>query len=135
MNKDTVLWEILLPTVRNNGKPFRTRHHRVWDREVIGIAGGLTIFPKTTKGVWVSREGSVFTEQMIPVRVACTASEMDRIADFSAKHYDQYAIMFYKVSDQVYIRHYEQTPKGRKSRAKSTEDASWEVPALYSHPA
>ena len=46
------LWEILVPTMSNAGKPFRTRFHRVWDAKVEKISGGLTIH-MPTKGKWV----------------------------------------------------------------------------------
>lgn len=39
------MWEILVPTKSNEGKPFRTRYHRVWDAKVREISGGLTILP------------------------------------------------------------------------------------------
>ena len=38
------LWEILVPTIHSsNGKPIRTRFHKVWDKKVREISGGLTI--------------------------------------------------------------------------------------------
>ena len=39
------LWLILVPTIRNDGRPIRTRFHRVWDGKVRDISGGLTITP------------------------------------------------------------------------------------------
>lgn len=99
------LWEILVPTVRNDGKPFRLRYHRVWDAKVREITGGLTIL-QPAKGQWVCPEGNLFQERMIPVRVACSADQMARISDFTAEYYDQQAIMYYRVSDRVVIQHY-----------------------------
>lgn len=99
------LWEILVPTIRNNGRPIRTRCHRVWDRKVREISGGLTILPPA-RGQWVCPKGELFTERMIPVRVAATAEEIEAIADFTAKFYDQLAVMYYRVSDFVRIKHY-----------------------------
>ena len=43
---------------------------------------------------------------MIPVRLICTRSEMNRIAALTAQHYQQVAVMFYLLSRQVFIRHY-----------------------------
>ncbi|WP_424863022.1 hypothetical protein [Streptomyces sp. MMS24-I29] len=39
----TPLWENLVPTVSNSGRPFSVRHHRQWDATVARIAGGLTL--------------------------------------------------------------------------------------------
>lgn len=90
--------------MRNCGKPFRTRHHRVWDERVRRVAGGLTIF-KPARGQWVAPSGELFNERMIPVRIACTEAELTRIVEITLKHYDQLAVMVYKVSDDVRIVH------------------------------
>ncbi len=102
MNK---LWEILVPTVRNNGRPFRTRFHRVWDAKVRAISGGLTICVPA-KGQWVSPDGVLFAERMIPVRIACTEQQIEQIADLTANYYDQNAVLYWLVSERVVIKHY-----------------------------
>lgn len=99
------LWEILVPTVRNGGTPFRTRFHRVWDKRVRKITGGLTIL-RPAKGQWISPDGKLFEERMIPVRLACTEEQINEIADLTAAHYEQEAVMFYRVGDCVTIKHY-----------------------------
>lgn len=99
---DEHLWEILVPTVRNDGRPFRLRYHRVWDEKIKAISGGLTIVPPVN-GVWVSPSGETFEERMIPVRIMCTREEIMAIAEMSKKHYEQEAIMVYRVSTEVYI--------------------------------
>lgn len=98
------LWEILVPTQLNCGKPIRTRFHKAWDRKVYAITGGLTILAPT-KGKWVSPTGTLFAERMIPVRIACTRDQIDKIIDMSIKYYDQEAIMAYKISEDVIIKH------------------------------
>lgn len=98
------LWEILVPTQRNNGKPIRTRYHRVWDSKVREISNGLTILP-VTKGQWVSSDGSLFSERMIPVRIACTEEQINTIIDMTIRYYDQLAVMAYRVSDKVIIKY------------------------------
>lgn len=100
------MWEIFVPTTRNDGKPYRTRYHRVWDAKVRAVAGGLTIF-SPAKGQWVSPNGEEFRERMIPVRVACTREQIEEIIRITIKHYDQLAVMAYKVSDEVLIVHRE----------------------------
>lgn len=99
---DKCLWEILVPTVRNDGRPFRLRYHRVWDAKVRQISGGLTVMP-VAKGQWV-HEDKVFAERMIPVRVHATRDEMDKIVDMTLKYYDQIAVMAYRISDDVILK-------------------------------
>ena len=103
----TELWEILVPTVRNDGRPIRTRCHRVWDAKVREIAGGLTIL-QPVRGQWVSPHGELFIERMIPVRIVCDSTQINVIADYTAKFYQQLAVLFYRVSDCVRIKHYDQ---------------------------
>ena len=98
------LWEILVPTVRNNGKPFRTRYHRVWDGKVREITGGLTILP-VAKGQWISPSGELFLERMIPVRIVCTEAQINEIVDMTMVYYDQEAVLAYKISTQVILKH------------------------------
>ncbi len=94
----------MVPTVTNEGKPIRTRHHQVWDRKVYALSRGLTIL-KPAVGKWVSPFGKLFTERMIPVRISCTREQIDEIIDITMKYYDQLAIMAYKVSDEVILKH------------------------------
>jgi hypothetical protein len=96
------LWEILVPTVRNDGRPFRLRYHRVWDERVKAISGGLTIV-SPVQGVWVSPTQETFKERMIPVRIMCTREEIVSIAYMSKTYYEQEAIMVYLVSPEVFI--------------------------------
>lgn len=100
------LYEIFVPCVRNDERPIRTRCHREWDRRVRRLTGGLTIMP-VSKGQWISPGGELFIERMIPVRIACDDETINRIADMTAAFYDQKAVMFYLVSDNVVIRNYE----------------------------
>ena len=98
------LWEILVPTIRNNGIPFRTRYHRVWDKKVREITNGLTILPPT-KGQWISPSGELFIERMIPVRIVATKEEIDQIVDMTISYYDQIAVLAYKISDEVILKY------------------------------
>jgi hypothetical protein len=88
-----------------NGKSVRTRHHKEWDKKIKCITGGLTITPPT-KGYWVSKEGETISERMIPVRIMCDDFDIELIADITASHYNQDAIMFYKISNEVTVKHY-----------------------------
>jgi hypothetical protein len=87
------------------GRPIRTRQHRVWDERVRSITGGLTIMPPV-HGQWVSPDAELIFERMIPVRIACTREQIDEIAKMTAKFYEQLAIMFYCISNEVYIVDY-----------------------------
>lgn len=99
------LWEILIPTQDNDGKPFRARYHRVWDAKVREITGGLTILTPA-RGQWISMTNELFIERMIPVRIYCSEEEINLISDIAAKYYRQKAMMFYCISQKVNIKHY-----------------------------
>lgn len=96
------MWEILVPTVRNCGKPFRTRYHRVWDKKVREISGGLTIM-SPVKGQWVNPDGVLFAERMIPVRIMCDDEKIKKIIDMTIKYYNQEAVLAYKVASDVML--------------------------------
>lgn len=104
------LWEILVPTVRNDGRPFRTRYHWVWDAKVREISGGLTVMP-VAKGQWVAPDKQLFAERMIPVRILATRPEIDLIVEHTLEYYDQLAVLCYKVADEVILKH-RPSPKG-----------------------
>lgn len=97
------LWEILVPTVRNDGRPYRLKYHRVWDEKVRAISGGMSICTPI-HGRWVSETGQIFSERMIPVRVAATVDQINEIIDFTLVYYDQMAIMAYRITDYVIIK-------------------------------
>lgn len=101
------MYEILVPTVRrSDGAPIRTRFHRVWDDKVRAISGGLTILTPA-KGQWLSPDGTLFRERMIPVRIIATAEQMAEIVKMTAAYYDQLAVLAYRISDEVILYHRE----------------------------
>ena len=102
------LWELLVPTVMDRGNglvPIKVKYHRVWDEKVRKITHGMTILTPV-KGAWVSPNDKLFVERMIPVRIYCTTEEINLIADMSAMYYNQEAIMYYALSDEVKIKYY-----------------------------
>ncbi len=99
------LYEIYEPTVRKSGRPIRKRFHKIWDNKVKEISGGMTIL-HPVKGKWTCSRGTLYEERMIPVRIACTNSQMKEICDFTAKYYEQLAVMYYKISNEVNIINY-----------------------------
>ena len=105
MRTDLKIWCILIPTLkaRKSRRPFfSTRHHKVWDDYVRGLAGGLTIFAPS-KGQWTNENNQVIEERVLPVNIACTDDIFEKIIDFTMSHYDQDALMYYKVSEEVSI--------------------------------
>jgi hypothetical protein len=101
------LWAVMVPVTQPNGERFPEEYHREWDRKVIEISKGMTLF-QTAKGTWVSPEGEVFKEPMIPVMMICTKEQVDKIVDFTGMYYNQKAVMYFRVSDFVDIRHFKE---------------------------
>lgn len=103
------LYEILVPTEMDrdvvggeNTRPIRVRQHRVFDEKVKSISGGISILP-VLKGTWIDNTGSEYKERMIPVRIACTHSQITEIAEWALKFYNQKAVMYYKISNECYF--------------------------------
>jgi hypothetical protein len=104
------MWEILVPTELRTepGKYYTTRYHRVWDTKVRVITGGLTIMAPA-KGQWVHpTTKDLFVERMIPVRIIATRDEIEKVIDLTLKHYDQLAVLCYKISDEVILKYKDQ---------------------------
>ena len=130
MSDAICLWEIMVPTEKRVKTPppepggpdnamwpmeyelwqrrntYTARYHRVWDAKVRAITGGLTVLTPA-KGQWVSPDGELYRERVIPVRIAATRAQIDKIIDLTLEYYDQLAVMCYKVSEEVIIRHKE----------------------------
>lgn len=99
------MWEILVPTMRQDGRPIRTRFHRVWDEKVRAISNGLTILPPTI-GQWVSPiDETLYKERMIPVRIMCTREQIEQIIDMTIDYYEQEAVLAYRVSTECILRY------------------------------
>lgn len=97
------LYQIFVPVADNDGNDFPIEHHKAWDNRVKSISGGLTI-NKRSRGIWQSQmTGKIFEEKMIPVSIFCSSDEIKRIILMTLNHYDQQAIMCYKISDTVMI--------------------------------
>lgn len=100
------MWEILVPTANNEGKPFRTRYHRVWDVKVRRLSHGLTIL-SPVRGQFVAPDGELFTERMIPVRIMCPREDINKIIDFTMRYYDQDAVLAYMISSDCILKYRE----------------------------
>jgi hypothetical protein len=97
-----MMWEILVPRCDNDGTEIALAHHQAWDAFVRNQSGGLTIL-KPAKGNWVSPDGQLFVEPMIPVRIMCGRKTIVNIAEFTMKHYQQLAVLVYLVSSEVML--------------------------------
>lgn len=101
------VWEIYVPTVhQNSNKPIKARYHRVWDRKVLDITGGLSVYNPIV-GIWKSDEsGEVYNERMIPVRIVATRDEVEKVIEETFKHYpDEEAILCYRLSQETIMRY------------------------------
>ena len=98
------LWEILVPRTKNSGEEIAVEDHQSWDEFVRDLVGGLTIL-RSARGVWQSPDGIIFREEMIPVRIACDKATIEEIIEYTLVYYEQEAVMAYRVSDCVIIKH------------------------------
>ena len=96
------LWEVLVPVNDRDGNEIPVEHHHAWDELVRGLAGGLTLM-RTVQGQWEAADGEVIAERVIPVRVACDEPTARQIMEFTIGHYDQQAVMGYRVSELAII--------------------------------
>ncbi len=97
------MWEILVPASSPELK-FTMAHHKEWDEYVKAVAGGITI-NKTAKGEWISPDGTLFKDTIIPVRIMCTEAEIEKIIEFTIRHYTQEAVLAYEISNHVKLRY------------------------------
>jgi len=97
------MWEILVPA-SSPEMPFTMKHHKEWDEYVKAVAGGITI-NRTAKGEWISPDGTLFKDRIIPVRIMCTEAEIEKIIEFTISHYTQEAVLAYEISNHVKLRY------------------------------
>jgi len=102
------LWEILVPASNNKDLKFTFEHHKEWDAFVKKISGGVTIM-KTAKGQWVSPDGKLYIDKVIPCRIICSEEEINKIVDFTLDHYKQEAVLAYRISKRVVLRYKEES--------------------------
>jgi hypothetical protein len=103
------LWEVLVPASNNNDLKFTYEHHKEWDAYVKKLTGGVTIM-KVAKGQWVSPTGKLYVDKMIPCRIVCTEEQISDIVDFTIDHYKQEAVLAYRISTNVILRHKQPEP-------------------------
>lgn len=104
MSKTKHIWEILIPTTDSQtGIQIDKDHHESWDNHVRSIAGGLTIHA-TARGHWINPKGDITIESMIPVKILATKKDIEKIIDFTLKHYEQEAVLAYKISGEYILK-------------------------------
>lgn len=100
------IWEILIPKYSNEGIEYPVEYHKLWDEKIRQLAGGITIL-KTAKGQWISPNGQLFVEEMIPVRIYCSEENIEKIIGYTLQHYEQKAVFAYEISSNVKVKHAE----------------------------
>lgn len=113
------IWEILVPASNDRDLKFTHSHHKAWDAYVKNVTGGVTIM-KTAKGEWVSPSGKTHTDRMIPCRIVCTEEQVSDIIDFTIAHYSQEAVLAYRISTNVILRHRDEMLEATKPKFLST---------------
>ena len=101
------VWKILVPESDRGGFKFPLNKHLQWDAKVREISGGGMTIMSVARGEWsrpsADGEGMIVRETMIPVLLLTGKLEMDRIAHFTLGHYDQEAVLYYLVSEDVFM--------------------------------
>jgi hypothetical protein len=100
---DEPMWEILVPASTENNE-FSYEHHKQFDDFVKQKASGLTIM-KSAKGEWISPDGRLFKDKMIPCRICCSHTNIREIMRFALEHYRQESILAYMISNHVKMLH------------------------------
>ena len=132
MSEQVFHWQIYVPKNDPKGNKYILEYHRAWDNQVRSVAGGLTIYPPAI-GQWVDpTDNELIREPVIPVQVACTREQMEQIADITAVHYSQRAVMFYCLSDTVVVIHYENGNRLEKNPTKPDFSLYENPPFVYS---
>ena len=102
------LWQILIPTMDNEGTPFTPKDYDDFANLVIKEIGvtGLTMLPRGT-GYWVGSSKQVQQEPMIPILIGCELyCEVYLTTKLVAEQFKQKAVAYWKVSDNFFINYY-----------------------------
>ena len=97
------LWEILIPKYSNEKELFSETHHDKWRLRVLEMTSGLTQLDQV-KGYWVHNK-KTYIEDMIPIRVICNDTNVEKIIEETITHYDQKAVLAYVISSEVKLEY------------------------------
>ena len=59
---------------------------------------------KPAKGLW-EHEANVYSDRVIPVRIKAMKQEMMKIANMTIQHYEQLAVMYYRLSNDCIVQY------------------------------
>lgn len=104
------LYEIFVPVCDNKQNVYDLDFHHEWDKKILKISNGLTIL-RSQKGSWLSQEGEIYKEEVIPIRIAATHEQILQIMDITAEHYSQKAMFCRHIPGEVYLKKYENLSK------------------------
>lgn len=97
------LFEIIIPKSDNNGTEFTAEKYQQWGDTVLSYTTGFTQYP-TCLGYWINPETKYpQIEEVIPVKIWCFKETIQAIAAFTKTHFEQKEVMFYELSEKVYM--------------------------------
>ena len=100
------LYEILIPLYTNKGIAFEKEVVEDFFLKVSDLLGGITILGEAAivVGAWRGKDGTLFTDSSIPIRVAVSVpQELREVLALARTTFDQEAIFAFKISDEVII--------------------------------
>lgn len=101
------LWIILIPSHTQSYTLANRAYFIDWCEKVYKIAGGLTVLSEV-QGQWFDKKTKKLVEEWNQeIQIGCTKNQIEQIADMTAVHYQQKAVMYYKISDFVKIKEYD----------------------------
>ncbi len=87
--------QILIPVKSNEGELFTATQHQQFERELINLFGGFSLYPNEVTGAWADA-GEIYYDQTrayaLAVRSITDGSKVQSTVDFAKSHYGQLAI-------------------------------------------
>ena len=96
------MWEILIPKYSNDGEQYTAAHCNEWKENILLITKGLTEL-NPVKGYWINKK-TKYIEDMIPIRVLCDETNIEKIIEETITHFDQEAVLAYVISNNIKLR-------------------------------
>jgi hypothetical protein len=88
------IWEILLPL----GKKYSKKHYKRWYKFIVQNNSHIIFKPQINKNLYESG-----IDLAMPIKILSTKDSMDKIGQFSIKHFDRNSIIFYSITEQINI--------------------------------
>jgi len=116
------MWEIMVPTMLNDGTPIRKKRHQEWDAQVRKVVGGGLTVCAVSIGQWLNpkEDGKLYRERMIPVRIIADDDEIMIVIAITKEFYQQKAILCTEISNRVLLLDEDEIPSSKilKERLK-----------------